>query len=157
MDLFPILLFLHVMGAIIAFGPGYASMIVGPMVAREPQHANFYARSQVATANRIVIPVAASMLVTGIGLILVRGQSEIAGGRYWLGVSILLYVIAFGYAQVVLGRAGRRLVELTATPPAHGSLPAPELMATVKRVRQGGIVVSVLVVVIVFLMVVKPF
>ena len=32
MDLFKILLFLHVLGAIVAFGPGFASMVVGPMV-----------------------------------------------------------------------------------------------------------------------------
>ena len=49
--LFLILLFLHALGAIIAFGPGVASMVVGPMVAREPQYANFYARTQVATAR----------------------------------------------------------------------------------------------------------
>ena len=51
MDLFLILLFLHALGAIIAFGPGFASVVVGPMVAKEPQYANFYARTQVATAR----------------------------------------------------------------------------------------------------------
>ncbi len=59
MSPFLFLLFLHVMGAIIAFGPGFASMVVGPMAAKEPQHANFYARTQVAASRAIVTPTAA--------------------------------------------------------------------------------------------------
>ena len=41
---FPYLLFLHVMGAILAFGPTFAYSIMGSMAGREPQHANFSAR-----------------------------------------------------------------------------------------------------------------
>ena len=40
----PLLLFLHVMGAILAFGPTFAYSIMGAMAGREPQHANFSAR-----------------------------------------------------------------------------------------------------------------
>jgi uncharacterized membrane protein len=156
-DLFPILLFLHALGAIVAFGPGFAAMVVGPMVAKEPQHANFYARTQLATARRIVMPVSASMAVTGLAMILVRGWSTITGGRQWLALGILLYVVAVAYSMAVQARAGRRLVELTAQPPAPGTPPSPELRATVARVRQGGMVLAALVVVIAWLMVAKPF
>ena len=38
MQLWQFFLFLHVLGAIAAFGPGFAAMVVGPMVAKEPQH-----------------------------------------------------------------------------------------------------------------------
>ena len=69
MDLFLFLLFLHILGAIVAFGPGFAAMVVGPMVAAEPQHANWYARTQLATARRLVTPVSDHAAVTGIAMI----------------------------------------------------------------------------------------
>ena len=157
MDLFLFLLFLHALGAIIAFGPGFASMVVGPMVAREPQYANFYARTQVATARAIITPVSISMAVTGVALIVVKGWSSITAGRHWLELGILLYVVSVVVAMAVQAPAGRKLVELTSQPPAPGTGPSPELRATVARVRQGGLVLTGLVVLIAFLMVTKPF
>ncbi len=59
--------------------------------------------------------------------------------------------------MAILAPAGRKLVELTSQPPAPGAGPSPELRAAATRVRLGGIVMSVLVVVIAFLMVTKPF
>lgn len=157
MDLFLILLFLHVLGAIAAFGPGFASMVVGPMVAREPQYANFYARSQALAARRLITPVSITLAITGIGMILVRGWSNLTAGRHWLEVAIVLYVIAVVVSIAVMAPASRRLVELTSRPPAAGSGPSPELKAAAGRVRMTGIALSLLVVVITFLMVVKPF
>jgi Predicted integral membrane protein (DUF2269) len=156
-DMFRILLFLHVIAAIAAFGPGFASMVVGPMVAKEPQYGNFYARTQVTTARSLVTPLALSMALTGIGMILVRGWTNIVGSTSWLMVAIVLYVIAIAYAFAVQAPAGQRLVELTSTPPAPGSAPNPEIPATAKRLRNGGILLTLLVTAIVFLMVVKPF
>jgi len=157
LDLFRVFLFLHVLGAIIAFGPGFAAAVGGAMVAREPQHANFFARSQVQIGNRLVTPAALSMAVTGVLMIAVRGWTNIVGTNWWLTVAIVLYVIAIGFAVAVQAPAGRRLVELTGTPPAQGSPPPPELPATARRVRTGGMILSGLVIVIVFLMVTKPF
>ena len=157
MDLFKVFLFLHVIAAIAAFGPGFAAMVVGPMVAKEPQHGNFYARTQLTTAKSLVTPLALSMAVTGIAMILVRGWTNIVGTGMWLIVAIVLYVIAIGFAIAVQAPAGRRLVELTSTPPAPGSAPNPEIPQTAKRLRTGGIILTLLVTTIVFLMVTKPF
>jgi uncharacterized membrane protein len=156
-DLFLILLFLHILGAIVAFGPGFAAMVVGPMVAKEPQYANFYARTQVAAGRRLVTPVSITLAITGIAMILVRGWAAETGGRHWLEAGIALYVVAVVVAMAVQAPAGRRLVELTSQPPAPGSGPSPELLRTATRVRTGGMILSALVVVIVFLMVAKPF
>jgi len=156
-DLFRILLFLHVIAAIAAFGPGFAAMVVGPMVAKEPQHANFYARTQLLTARRLITPLAVSMAVTGVAMILVRGWPNIAGNTYWLPVSIVLYVIAIVYSVAVQAPAGQRLVELTSTPPAPGTPPNPEIPRTAARLRSGGMILTGLVLVIAFLMVAKPF
>lgn len=157
MGLFQILLFLHVLGAIVAFGPGFAAMIVGPMVAREPQYANFYARTQLLTGKRLITPVSISMAVTGIAMILVRGWSVLTGGTHWLEAAILLYVVAVVVAMAFQAPAGRRLVELTSQPPTPGSGPSAELRQAASRVRTGGLVLTALTVVITFLMVAKPF
>jgi len=157
LSLFAIMLFLHVLGAIVAFGPGFAAMVVGPMVAKEPQYANFYARTQSLANKRLVTPVALSMAVTGSVMILDRGWAAITGGTRWLEAALLLYVIAVVYAIVVQGPAGRKLVELTSRPPAPGSAPDPAVPATALKVRNGGILLTVLVIAITFLMVVKPF
>jgi uncharacterized membrane protein len=156
-DLFAIMLFLHVVGAIVAFGPGFAAMVVGPMVASEPQHANFFARTQVATGRRLITPVAISLAITGIGMILLRGWDNLTADRRWLEVSILLYVVAVVYSMAIQAPAGRKLVALTATPPEPGSAPNPEVPKTAARVRNGGMILSLLTVAIVFLMVTKPF
>ena len=157
MDLFKLLLFLHVIAAIAAFGPGFASMVVGPMVAKEPQHGNFYARTQLTTAKSLVTPLALSMALTGLAMIAVRGWTNIVGTRSWLIVAIVLYVIAIAFAIAVQAPAGQRLVALTSTPPAPGTGPNPEIPATARQLRNGGILLTALVTVIVFLMVAKPF
>ena len=157
MDLFKLLLFLHVIAAIAAFGPGFASMIVGPMVAKEPQHANFYARTQVAAGRKLVTPVSITLAITGIGMILDRGWGTLTADKHWLEAGILLYVIAVVVAIAFQAPAGRRLVELTSQPPAPDAGPSPELRAAAGRVRMGGIVLSLLVVAITYLMIAKPF
>jgi hypothetical protein len=156
LDLFHIFLYLHIVGAIAAFGPGFAAMIVGPMVAREPQYANFYARTQITAGRRLITPVSISMLVTGVAMIVVRGWSTVTAGTHWLELGIALYVVAVVVAMGVQAPAGRKLVALTSTPPVPGSAPNPEVLATAKRVRLGGILLTVLVLVIVLTMVMNP-
>ena len=69
----PYLLFLHVMGAIVAFGPTYAYSIMGRMAGREPQHANFSTRQVEAISRGPVYPLAIIQGVTGVLLIIASG------------------------------------------------------------------------------------
>lgn len=156
LDLFFVFLYLHIMGAIVAFGPGFAAMIVGPMAAKEPQYANFYARTQVAAGRKLITPVAISMLLTGIGMIVVRGWPAVTAGGHWLEVGILLYFVSVVVAMAYQAPAGRKLAELTSTPPTPGAGPNPEIQKAAKRVRIGGIVLVLLTAAIVFTMVMNP-
>jgi uncharacterized membrane protein len=151
-----IFLFLHVMGAIIAFGPAYSAFpIIGSMAGQEPQHANFAARVNVAITRTRVVPLAIFQGVTGLVLIYLTGLNPFT--QLWLGLGIALYVIALVYSIAVQGPTSRRIVELTSNPPPPGaSGPPPELMAAVKRAQQGGMILGVLIVAIVILMVTKP-
>src|SRR5262245_54716956 len=153
-QLLPYLVFLHVLGAIIAFGPGFAFAVMGSMAGKEPQHANFSIRQVEAISMRLVYPLAIFQGVTGVLIILSVNYPVFS--TPWLLIAILLYIIALTYSFAIQRVAVHHLAELTSTPPAPGSPPNPEIPAAVKRVQRGGSILGVLVVIIVFLMVVKP-
>jgi uncharacterized membrane protein len=155
--LFPWLLFLHVLGAILAFGPTFSFSIIGAMAGKEPQHANFATRATHAVGSRLVEPLAISMAVTGVGLILVTGRNLADRANWWLGIAIVIYAIALTFSLAVQNRDVKRIIDLTSAPPPPGaSGPPPELPPIVKRVQRGGIFLGLAVIVIVFLMVTKP-
>ena len=155
--LFPWLLFLHVLGAIVAFGPSFAFPIIGAMGGGEPQHGNFATRVSHAISSRLVYPIGITLPITGAGMILVRGIDPSARPNWWLGIAIVLYIIAYGFSFFVQRGLVDRVIKITSTPPPPGaSGPPPELPPLVKRIQRGGIILTVLLIAIIFLMVVKP-
>ncbi len=118
-QLVPFLLFLHVMGAILGFGPTFAYSIMGAMAGREPQHANFSARQIAAIDNKLVYPLAIIQGITGVLLILAAKIDVKAA--LWLTMGIVLYAIALSYALTVQRNALHHLIELTSAPPPPGS------------------------------------
>jgi uncharacterized membrane protein len=154
---FPFILFLHVMGAILAFGPTFAFSIMGAMAGKEPQHANFSARQTAAISNRLVYPLVIFQGITGL-LLIASGKIDVTA-KPWLVLGIILYLIALAYGMTVQRNALHHLIELTSTPPPPGTPPGPPppaVLATVQKVRRGGMFLGTLIVIIVFLMVVKP-
>jgi uncharacterized membrane protein len=163
-SLFSLLLFVHVLGAIIAFGASYSAFpLLGAMSGKEPQHANFGARLSHAISTKIVRPLAILQGITGLALIWV-GSIDLTKAL-WLDVAIVLYVIAIGYALFVQIRVGERLVELTSggPPPAAAGAaaapmgPPPALIEAAGKARRGGTFLAIMIAAIVFLMVTKPF
>jgi uncharacterized membrane protein len=155
--LFPWLLFLHVLGAIVAFGPTFSFSIIGAMGGSEPQHANFATRISRALTSRRVLPVGITLPITGLAMMAVVGINPLDRDRWWLALGIVLYVVAYGYGFFVQRKLVERAVELTSSPPPPGaSGPPPELMALVRRIQLGGAGMGILILTIVFLMVVKP-
>jgi uncharacterized membrane protein len=155
--LFPYILFLHVLGAIAAFGPAFAFPIMGAMGGKEPQHANYQTRVSAAVSDRLVIPLAIVQGVTGVLLILISGRDLTSPTSRWLLLAIVLYAIALYFAIFVQRRHVRAIIDLTsAPPPPDAKGPPPGLPAEVAAVQRGGMILTGLIVVIVFLMVVKP-
>ncbi len=151
----PWLIFLHVLSAIVAFGPTFAFAVYGAQGGREPQHANFMARANHHVSDRLVLPVILSMPVTGLLIVWTAGIDLLAA--HWLLVAIVIYASAVTFSILVQRPATIRLVELTAAPPPPGaSGPPPELLATVQRIQRGGMILGLAVIVIVALMVVRP-
>jgi hypothetical protein len=166
MNLFPWLLFAHVLGAIIAFGPTFSSPIIGRMGAAERAHGNFAMRVSRELARVQILPLAIVQGITGVGLIIVANINVME--HNWLLVAIVLYLIAIGFAIFVQTPRAKRIIAMT-TPPADAPAggppaggppaggPPPALMAEIRMVKQGGMLLIALVTSIVFLMVVKPF
>jgi hypothetical protein len=154
---FPYLLFLHVLGAIVAFGPTFAFPFIGAMGGKEPPHGNFAIRISNTLAHRLVFPIGITLPITGAAMILVRGMNLSDRAYWWLSLAIVLYVIAYGYSFFVQRKLIGRVIEMTSTPPAPGaSGPPPGLPPLVARIQRGGMATSILLVTIIFLMVVKP-
>ena len=156
------LLFLHIGGAILAFGPTFVFPILGPMAGREPQHVNFALRFQHRVAMRLILPLALFQGVTGLLLIWRIGYNIFATG--WLLAGISLYLVLLGMNIGIGLPTASRLITLTSGPPPAPpagspppSGPPPEVAALVRRGRLLGLLSAVLIVMIVFLMVVKPF
>lgn len=155
------LLFLHVMGAIIAFGPTFSFPLIGNMSGKEPQHANFALRAQTLISDRVILPLAIFQGITGLGLLWRLDFEPL--NQLWLIVGIVLYAWALGQSLFILRPTAIRLVELTSAPPpapAPGTTPPsgppPHVAAMIRRVRIVGMINAVLILIIVFLMVTKP-
>ena len=156
-----ILLFLHVGGAIVAFGPTFTFPIIGAMGGKEPMHVNFALRLTERIEERLVLPLAIFQAVTGV-LLIWKIPFDLFS-THWLVLGIILYVIALTIVFVNQLPYTRKLVEATKNPPpppAPGSPPPsgppPHVAAMIKRVQMGGMILTVLLVVIIFLMAVKP-
>ena len=155
--LVPYLIFLHVLGAIVAFGPTFAFATIGSAGRAEPQHANFGTRVSHTIASRFVYPIGITLPITGLAIIGILQINPLDRAYWWLAIAIVLYIVAFGYSFFVQRKLVERAIELTSSPPPPGSSgPPPELPAIGKRIGQGGMVMGILLIVIVFLMVVKP-
>ena len=63
--LVPILLPIHVITAIVAFGPNFAMPIIARMAAQEPQHGLFALRLTDRIERRLVLPLALTMPISG--------------------------------------------------------------------------------------------
>ena len=150
-----VFLFLHVMGAIIAFGPVYAFPIIGAMGGKEPQHANFATRVTETIVEQRVLPLAIFQGITGVALILVTGINLLA--TRWLLIGIVLYLIVLGYNIFIGTPTVKKIIDMTSTPPPPGaSGPPPELLAAIQKVQRGGMFSGLMIVLIVILMVIKP-
>jgi uncharacterized membrane protein len=163
-------LFLHVMGAIVTFGPSFVFPLIANRARSAPQHAHFAAETTHLISTRVAFPGAILQGLTGVALILITGANLTSPAYRWLVAAIVLYLIAIGYSALVQTPAATKMVELTAGPPpgagapggapgAPGGAPAgppPEVVATGRKLARGGMLLSGLVVVIVILMVTKP-
>ncbi len=156
MNWFLLWLFLHILAAVIAFGPIFVFPIVGSLAAQMPQHMPFAVAVNHRIEQRLVLPVALTLAVSGAGLIWTANINIFA--TPFLLVGVILYLVALGIAFRVLLPTTERLVHLVeqAPPPAAPGPPPQEVTTLIRRLQMFGGVTTVLFLVIIFLMIVQP-
>jgi uncharacterized membrane protein len=147
-------LFLHILGAIAAFGFGFYAPIFGRASAAEPQHGNWFLRAARRVSNGVIVPVAISMAITGTLLVIDTGGMK-RFQELWLAIALVIYVAALLTVFLVQRPALNKVIELTSQPPGPGG-PPPEVPALLRRLQLAGLALLVMVIAIVALMVWKP-
>ncbi len=151
--MFKTLLSIHVVAAIVGFGPAFGFAFLGVMAEKEPAYAHVLNRTVYLISTRLVIPVA---LVQGLsGVFLITNQHLDLQKNPWLGASIVAYVLLLGVSIFFQVPTERKLIALI--DPARGSPPpTDQVKRLVNRVKFAGMGLGLIVVVIAVLMIWKP-
>jgi len=156
---FTVFLWAHILSAIIAFGPTFTYPLLGNMVSKEPQHALFVVKFQESFTMKMLYPLGLVVLpLAGLGMILVNHIPVFTSPFRWLLAGIVLFLIAATYSVTVQTPTGMKLMKALEArppgPPPEGSTgPPPEIFALVKKLKAGGIFLTIMVIVIFTLMV----
>ena len=142
--------FLHILAAMVWIGSATAIQVFGILTKRaaDPAKSAFFARNVSLTVNRVLFPAALVVLAAGIGLVETGNWDwdepfVVWGLLLWAAVAL----VAFGFLGRALGSAGARLA-------AEG--PSPELALRFRNLTWLSRGLLLTLVVIVFLMTVKP-
>jgi len=157
--MFAFFMWLHIMSAIIAFGPTFSYPIMGMMVAKQPQHALFVVKLQESVAMKLTYPFGLVVLpLAGIGMIWKIGGLSWLFDTTWLLAGLGVYIVAFAYSLAVQTPTGMKLMhaleKMPPGPPPEGSTgPPPEIAAMVKKLQLGGMFLTLMLIVIMVIMV----
>ena len=143
-------LFLHILAAMVWIGGGTAVQVFGILTKRaaDPAKSAFFAANVSFAVMRVFLPAALVVIVSGIGL---TETGNWDWGEPFIVLGLLLWtlvvLVAFGYLGRAMAAAARQLV-------AEG--PSPALMLRMRNLVWLSRALVLTLVVIVFLMVVKP-
>jgi len=149
-SLVALLLLAHVLLALITIGGNLTNTLWLRLGEREPEHLAYTIRGIRAIDRAVANPAYALLFVTGIALALVTGTPLTTG---WLAVAIAIYVAAAILGYFVFGPVVR--AELAAL--ERDGVDAPEYLRRRSQARSLAIVTTTMVLVILALMVAKPF
>jgi uncharacterized membrane protein len=153
---------LHVMAVVLAFGPTYAFPIVQITAERRYPHALPFALHAIDRVNRgMVIPIAVLVGITGLYQA-IDGPYEF-GRDQWMDIGLTLYLISLAlalwtYRPSVMERAIAAAEKMAegAAPGAQVAL-SDEYRAVMRLPNLVGTILGPLVLIIIYLMVIKPF
>lgn len=169
MTWFHLFLFLHIVAAIIAFGPTFAFPLIAAQARKQPMHMPFALRIIEVLEERLVVPFVLSMPISG--LLMAFNISIEWQHNAWLITAIAVYLAAVTFSVTVQAPTVKKMLAMV-SPGAHGGAPAmapvpagpgaahagppPAFLALARRMQLGGMALSVAFFVIVVLMIWKP-
>ncbi len=161
MNWFLFWLLLHIAAAIIGLGPTFVFPLIGSLLEKSPQNAHFAVELMHKMETGLILPVALTLIVSGTGLIIADNVNLLAST--YLLIAVVLYLTALAVVFLNQLPATAKLLELTAggpppggPPPGAPPGPPPQVAALINRAKVGGMVLTVLLLTIIFLMVIKP-
>jgi len=144
-----LLKFLHVLLAIVAVGFNMSYPIWLARAQREPEHALYVLRGIKTLDDRFANPAYALLLVLGLAMTFMAG---IPLSTFWIASALVLYVVLVLVALLVYSPTLKKQIAAL----VDGGTTSPEYARLSQRGTRAGIVLAVDVLIIVFLMVVKP-
>jgi len=150
-------LLLHIAAAIIGLGPTFVFPLIGSLLEKNPSAMHFAMELSHKMETGLIIPVALTLLVSGTGLIIADNVNVLAST--YLIFAIILYLAAVSIAIFNQLPVTSKLLKLSAAGPPPGAPPGPpppEVMALINRLKYGGMVLTVMLLTIIFLMIIKP-
>lgn len=146
--LYSVVLGVHIAAVVIAFGVTFAYPVIFAAARRDPDGLAWFHRMQTRLGHRLILP--------GLGVVILAGIYLATKGHYWkefwvqwsLGAALVLGAVGSAY----MTPRERRLAELAAQDPQGA-----EYQALGKQVGIVGSLLSLLVLVTVFVMTLKPF
>lgn len=164
-NLYGFLLLLHILCAILGFGPLMLNGLYGQQAAQRPGPGGVAIGQANFAVSKIAEIFVYGVFVFGILLVLAAEGDQIGWGDVWIWLSIVLFVIGIGFFHGMLFPNARRMntlaEELAASggPPQGEGGPPPqvtEMEATGKKLAMGGMFLNLVVLTILFLMIFKP-
>jgi uncharacterized membrane protein len=149
LTLYAFLKFLHILLAIVAVGFNAAYGVLLTRAAREPEHTGHVLRTVKVLDDRFANPAYVLLLVTGLAMV---GVGDIDLTQFWLATALVLYVVAVLLGLLVYTPTLRAQIRVVET----GGPQSDEFRRLSARGALVGAILALDVVVIVFLMVVKP-
>src|SRR5262245_32615144 len=163
--LYGLVLFLHIICAILGFGPLALNGLYGMQAKQRPGpgglaigQANFFVS---AVAEKFVYAV----FVFGILLVLLADDNTIEFSNTWVWLSILIYVAAIGFSharQIPNAKKMNALAEelVNAGPPPEGAQGPPPQVAQMEEIGKqlaiGGAILNLALLLVLYLMIFKP-
>ncbi len=146
--------FVHVLAAVVAFGPTFAFPIFGAVAQKTaPRSVPAVIRGIIQVDRILVTPGLVVLLLAGIYLL---AKGDISAGESWVSVGFAAVVILFGMGRGFFMPKSRQALELAERDLATGDELSPEFEAVLAQIETGGKISSLIVVVTIFFMVVKP-
>lgn len=147
-------IFLHVLAVVIAFGVTFAFPFMGAVTAKVDPRA-------LPAMHRTIQVIERFLITPGMVVVLLAGLYAVEKGNWdygesWISVGFLAIIVLFAMQHAFFVPNNRKGLELIERDLGAGGEPSAEYLAITQRVARGGQLATLIVVVAIFFMTVKP-
>jgi Predicted integral membrane protein (DUF2269). len=151
---FSIVLFVHVLAVVLAFGPTFGyGIFIGVAEQSAPRSIPGVLRGIQQTDRFLVRPGLIVVLLAGIYLLI---DGHVSAGQSWVSIGFVAIVVLFGMVHGFFRPNVEKALELSERDLASGDVLSAEYGAISKKLATGGKIAGAIVAIAIFFMVVQP-